>query len=195
MKTFIFLLTLLSANQAAQACSCSDYPLDPTAAITRAAKMAAGFGRATSIDVENGIKQIKVYPNLGEFLNIEHFKGSSCEVFGPNHESLFYCATTRRADYEVTVKSRAAKCTVTVHAVSKLKSISARATRVDQCEFLHETHWFFRRINAEFDQLVHLKYLIKYESADSDPRAIKAAAGRSKNKKPEDFRAKLCQAD
>ena len=129
MKNLILgMLAILFTVDYAHACSCSSYPLYPEAAIKSAVTNAIDGGRSTKII---SIEPIKAYPSLLEKLNIEGFKGTSCEVIGPNNESLFYCSSRIKTDSKVIATkwvspTQEVMCTVIVRSVAKYTSVSAK---------------------------------------------------------------------
>lgn len=131
MKTLTVLSLIvlnLVSNSKAEACSCGygSWPIDPTDAIIGAAIPASGGGRSTKIDKQNDIKLVKVHPTLLEKLNIDGFKGTSCEVHGPNGESLHYCMWKRTEDFKVTVHRHNGTCDLIIRAKTTTRSAKAR---------------------------------------------------------------------
>lgn len=112
----------------AQACSCdsNSAPLDDESAVIKVARMKAALGRGGQVKAEE-IEAIKSYPNLFERLNLDSFKGTSCEVHGPNGESHHYCSGSAKIDYKVVVFNSNTTCTIIVRAKSDRHSVSARA--------------------------------------------------------------------
>lgn len=116
------------------ACSCSEgsFPLDQQEAIIHSAKMKAGLGMWVIVE-DKDIKITKSYPTLWEKMNLGGFKGTSCETFGPNKESHFYCSTTFKAKYDVIVRNNKSQCTVNVMAKSNTRTVKATAIK-KKCE-------------------------------------------------------------
>lgn len=115
-------------NQNAQACSCESNsgPLDSSAAILKVAKIKAALGRGAQIKTEE-VEVIKSYPTIYERLNLTGFKGTSCEVHGPNGESHHYCSNSEKIDYKVVVFNGKTNCTIIVKAKADRNSVSVRA--------------------------------------------------------------------
>ncbi len=125
MKTFIIsLMTLVSASTAI-ACSCSEYTLNPRESIKEVIEQRIGHGY--KLDKSIKLDMVKAYPTLAERTNLYGFKGTSCEVFGPQDESLFYCSGRIKADYEVVVKN----CVYTVQAKSTYTKVKAKIKNVE----------------------------------------------------------------
>ena len=112
----------------AQACSCdsNSAPLDPSDAIIKVARIKAALGRGSQVKAEE-IEAIKSYPTLFERLNLDSFKGTSCETHGPNGESHHYGSGSEKADYKVVVFNGKTTCTIIVKAKADRHSVSARA--------------------------------------------------------------------
>jgi hypothetical protein len=126
MNILVITFVALFASSSAFACGCVYYPLSPTDAIVQTAYMAAHGGRSTHIDRETGIVNTRAFPTLDEQNDTYKFKGTGCEILGPQKESLFFCSPVDDREYVVTVKTYKQTCTVNVRAVSEYQSVSAK---------------------------------------------------------------------
>lgn len=116
-------LTILSSNTFA--CSCSDYPMAHDEVILEAIEQKLGY--KTKIDFKTDVEAIKAYPTLAEKLNLSGFKGTSCEVKGPQNETLDYCSPRAKYDYIV----KAEKCIFVVQANSNSKEAKAKIKKMN----------------------------------------------------------------
>lgn len=126
MKTLsLVLLSIVLFPNLSQACSCETgtWPLDPTEALISNARKASRYGRSSKVDAEKDIEVIKTYPSIWERLNWIHFKGTSCEVKGPNGESHFACSGRDKADYRITVHSGSQSCQMILRAFGTPKTL------------------------------------------------------------------------
>lgn len=125
-------VAFISSHVAACSCSQGSFPLDQQQAIIHSAKMKAGLGMWVTVE-EKDIKITKSYPTLWEKVNFSGFKGTSCETFGPNKESHFYCSNSFKAKYDVIVRDNKSLCIVNVIAKSNTRRVKATAIK-KKCE-------------------------------------------------------------
>jgi hypothetical protein len=124
MKTLLLILALTLASFSIMACECSEYPVDADPIVEQIHKKSFGS------DITIGDSEwLKAYPTLSERL-FNDFRGSSCEIIGPNQESMMMCTGKYKSDYRysVTLASGAA-CTVDVQIKASIKKASAKVLR------------------------------------------------------------------
>ncbi len=124
MKPLLLTLALTLTSFNVMACECSEYPVDADPIVEQTLKKSLG----SDITIRDP-EWLKAYPTLSERL-FNDFRGSSCEIIGPNQESMMMCTGKYKSDYRysVTLASGAA-CTVDVQVKASIKKASAKILR------------------------------------------------------------------
>jgi len=116
----ILLLTVLLGTLNSYACQCEKYPLSHGDVIKKVVNKK--FGQEVKLDLRQDVTAIKAYPSIVEKLDLFGFRGTSCEVSGPQGESLYHCINRVKYDYLVKVGS----CELIVRAKSNYKKAKAK---------------------------------------------------------------------
>lgn len=120
MKKLMLTLCLVLSSFNIWACSCSKYVLSHDTAIEQFVKNE--FGRRAKIDLDQDVVLIKAYPSLIEKMDLFKFKGTSCEVRGPQDEFLYHCINKVKYDYLIKLNN----CEVVLRVKSTYSKVSSR---------------------------------------------------------------------
>ena len=131
MKSLMLVLAVTLSSFNILACECGEYPVDADPIVEETLEKSLG----TDITIKDS-EWLKAYPTLSERL-FNDFRGSSCEIIGPNRESMMMCTGKYKSDYRysVTLASGAA-CKVDVQIKASIKKASAKILRTTCRSFL-----------------------------------------------------------
>ena len=124
MKTLLLTLALALTSSNVLACECGEYPVDADPIVEQTLRKSFG----NDITIKDS-EWLKAYPTLSERL-FNDFRGSSCEIIGPNQESLMMCTGKYKSDYRYSVTlASGTDCTVDVQIKASIKKASAKILR------------------------------------------------------------------
>lgn len=119
MKNIIAIVILVGAWNS-YACQCDKYPVSHREVINNT--ISKEIGEKISLDFRNDVEAIKAYPTLVEKVDLFGFRGTSCEVTGPQGEFLYHCINRVKYDYKVVLNN----CEFIVRAKSNYKRAKAK---------------------------------------------------------------------
>ena len=109
------------------ACSCGESKANPLSVIEQVVRNEFSTFDHFAMDATREIVMIKAFPSVYEKLNLTGFKNTSCEIKGPEGESLDYCSSSRKADFEVKIAAKG--CSMVVRARYTTHSVSAKVIK------------------------------------------------------------------
>jgi hypothetical protein len=132
VKSLLLALALTLSSASALACECSEYPVETDPVVESLLKKSFGndivIKKSEYGDMES--EWLKAYPTLMERIFAADYRGSSCEIIGPNEESLMMCAGKYKSDYRYFLKlASGTDCTADIQVKASIKKASAKLLR------------------------------------------------------------------